>query len=334
MKRIGVPFIIAAVCAVALATVSSTTAASAAVPIAGTFHPLDPARILDTRDGTGVTGSHVGPLGAAQVIAVDVTGAGGVPETGVGAVTLNLTITEAQGAGYATVWPCGTARPYASNVNFVRGVDLANQVTVKVGANGHVCLFSSVTTQIVGDVNGWWGDGFESAPGFHYESVDPARILDSRTGTGMPGGIARPIAAGETLPVTVAGVAGIALDAAAVSFNLTATNVDGPGMSRCSRVARRARTRRTSTSRRVSMSPTSSRAASGPTARCVSTALPRPIWSSTSRAISTHGRAHCVQYSHPSSRSVCSIPVMEPVSSTAASVRSEPARSSKCRSPA
>ncbi|HUP71880.1 MAG TPA: hypothetical protein VM282_02420 [Acidimicrobiales bacterium] len=229
MKRICVPFIIAAVCAVALATVSTTTAARAAVPIAGTFHPLDPARILDTRDGTGVAGGHVGPLGAAQVIAVDVTGVGGVPDTGVGAVTLNLTITQAQGAGYATVWPCGTARPYASNVNFVLGVDLANQVTVKVGANGHICLFSSVTTQIVGDVNGWWGDGFESAPGFHFESVDPARILDSRTGTGMPGGVARQIAAGETLPVTVAGVAGIPLHAAAVSFNLTATNVDGPG---------------------------------------------------------------------------------------------------------
>ena len=76
---------------------------------------------------------------------VDVTGVGGVPETGVGAVTLNLTITQAQGAGYATVWPCGSARPYASNVNFVRGVDLANQVTVKVGTNGHICIFSSVS---------------------------------------------------------------------------------------------------------------------------------------------------------------------------------------------
>lgn len=228
MKRIGVSFIIAAVCAVALAS-AATSPASAAVPIAGTFHPLDPARILDTRDGTGVAGSHVGPLGAAQVIEVDVTGVGGVPETGVGAVTLNLTITQAQGAGYATVWPCGSPRPYASNVNFVRGVDLANQVTVKVGTNGHICIFSSVATQIVGDVNGWWGDGFESAPGFHYEAVDPARILDSRSGIGMPGGVARQIAAGEILPVTVAGVAGVPLDAAAVSFNLTATNVDGPG---------------------------------------------------------------------------------------------------------
>jgi len=227
VKRLSLSLIIAAVCAVALASVSAP--AGAAVPIAGTFHPLDPARILDTRDGTGVDGRRVGPLLAAQVLDVDVTGVGGVPETGVGAVTLNLTITQAQGAGYATVWPCSSPRPYASNVNFVRGVDLANQVTVKVGTGGHVCIYSAVTTQIVGDVNGWWGDGFESAPGFHYESVDPARVLDSRSGLGMPGGVARQVAAGEVLPVTIAGVAGVAADAAAVSFNLTATNVDGPG---------------------------------------------------------------------------------------------------------
>ena len=99
MKRLCASFIIAAVSAVALA--STATTAGAAVPVAGTFHPLDPARILDTRDGTGVDGRRVGPLQAAQVIDVDVTGVGGVPDTGVGAVTLNLTITQAQGAGYA-----------------------------------------------------------------------------------------------------------------------------------------------------------------------------------------------------------------------------------------
>jgi serine protease len=90
MKRIALSLVFAALCAVA-ATSMPGSAAHAAVPIAGTFHPLDPARILDTRDGTGVDGRRVGPLGALQVIAVDATGVGGVPETGVGAVSFKRT---------------------------------------------------------------------------------------------------------------------------------------------------------------------------------------------------------------------------------------------------
>jgi hypothetical protein len=148
MKRIGVPFIIAAVCAVALATASTTTAASAAVPIAGTFHPLDPPASSTPVDGTGVAGS-ISARSARRSDRRRRHRRRRRADTGVGAVTLNLTITQAQGAGLRNVWPCGAARPYASNVNFVRGVDLANQVTVKVGTNGHICIFSSVTTQII-----------------------------------------------------------------------------------------------------------------------------------------------------------------------------------------
>ena len=38
--------------------------ARAAVPVRGTFTPVDPVRVLDTRDGTGVADHHAGPLGA------------------------------------------------------------------------------------------------------------------------------------------------------------------------------------------------------------------------------------------------------------------------------
>lgn len=225
MKRL---FTLAAIAALT-ASGFATTAAHAAVPIAGTFHPLEPARILDTRDGTGVADRRPGPLGAGQVIEVNVAGHGGVPTDGAEAATLNVTITQAAGDGYATVWPCGAPRPTASSVNYVTGVDVANQVTVKVGTDGRVCIFASRSAQLLADVNGWWGNGFESAPGFHYNAIDPARILDSRDGTGMPGSAARKLNAGEVLPVTVAGMKSIPTDAAAVSFNLTATNTTGPG---------------------------------------------------------------------------------------------------------
>jgi hypothetical protein len=56
---------------------------------------------------------------------LQVTGAGGVPSSGVAAVALNVTAvsTEANDfGGFVTVYPCGT-RPDASNLNFTVGSD-------------------------------------------------------------------------------------------------------------------------------------------------------------------------------------------------------------------
>ena len=41
--------------------------------------------------------------------------------TGVSAVALNVTVTEPTDLSFLTVWPKGTGRPYASNLNFTAG---------------------------------------------------------------------------------------------------------------------------------------------------------------------------------------------------------------------
>ena len=66
-----------------------------------------------------------------------------------------FTVTGAQGAGYLTVFPCGTAAPTASNVNFVAGDTRANAVVAKVGDGGAVCFVSNVGIDLVVDVNGY-----------------------------------------------------------------------------------------------------------------------------------------------------------------------------------
>ena len=106
VRRVAAVAVAFATAAAGLALVGAGTA-SAAVPVRGTFSPVDPVRILDTRDGTGVVDQRVGPLGIGQVLELDVTGVGGVPDTGAGAVVLNVTVTEAAGPGYVTVYPCG-----------------------------------------------------------------------------------------------------------------------------------------------------------------------------------------------------------------------------------
>ncbi|MFM2072261.1 MAG: hypothetical protein RLZZ623_2524 [Actinomycetota bacterium] len=223
---------IATICGTIVATIAASGGSvSAAVAVRGTFTPVDPVRILDTRDGTGVADQHRGPLGAGQVIELDVTGVGNVPETGVGAVVLNVTVTEAANRGFVTVYPCGNARPLASNVNFIAGVNAANQVTAKVGSDGRVCFFTSVQTQLVADVSGWYANDFAAVPGFFYHPLTPSRIVDTRDGTGLGERAIAPLAAGEVLAITVPGSGGVPTDdlVRAVTMNVTVADATSPG---------------------------------------------------------------------------------------------------------
>ncbi len=68
---------------------------------------------------------------------------------------LNTTAVTPGAAGYLTIYPCGTTRPLASNLNYVRGDIVANAILAKVGTNGRVCVYTLATTHIVVDVNGY-----------------------------------------------------------------------------------------------------------------------------------------------------------------------------------
>jgi hypothetical protein len=118
------------------------------------YMPLVPARILDTRQANA-------PIGQSSTITVPAEGTGGVPE-GASAVVVNLTATEPTSAGYLTAWPTGSARPTASNLNFVRGQTVPNLAVVRLGPTGKFSLYNlSGSTHVVVDVVGW----FTPAPG-------------------------------------------------------------------------------------------------------------------------------------------------------------------------
>ena len=74
-----------------------------------TYFPLSPARVLDTRDGTGIGGT-ANPIGPGGAIDLKVTGAGAVPDAGVTAVALNVVAASGSGpAACLTVWATGVA---------------------------------------------------------------------------------------------------------------------------------------------------------------------------------------------------------------------------------
>ena len=82
-------------------------------------------------------------------------GRAGVP-VDAAAVMLNVTAVVPAAPGFLTVFPCGAARPLASNVNYVAGEVVPNAVFAKVGAGGKVCVYTLSATDLIADVNGWF----------------------------------------------------------------------------------------------------------------------------------------------------------------------------------
>lgn len=169
------------------------------------FAGLEPARIMDTRDGLGVRAGPVGPRGT---VSLDVTGVGGVPASGVEAVALNVTVARTTAQSFLTVYPDGVTRPAASNMNWTAGgAPRAGSVIVKVGEDGRVNFFNNAgSADVIADVAGW----FESGSGFH--AVTPTRLLDTREALGVSqagmldrGAISLQIH-GSTVPATATGV--------------------------------------------------------------------------------------------------------------------------------
>jgi len=120
------------------------------------FVPVTPARLADTRVGAG---AELRPLAAGETLRLTAAGTAGVP-VGAAAVALNVTLTNATGPGFLTVYPCDAERPLASNVNAALGSDTPNAVMIKLpvgGADaGQVCLYTMVATDVVVDVNGYF----------------------------------------------------------------------------------------------------------------------------------------------------------------------------------
>ncbi len=195
---------------------------------ASPYKPLVPARLLDTRtNGATVDGLAVGggPVAQNVVKEVQVTNRGGVPVNAT-AVVLNVTVTESQGAGFVTVFPCGATPPTASNLNFVAGGTIANNVIAKVGTGGKVCFVASKGVQLLADVNGYFGVG----AGF--SGITPQRFLDTRQGQATVDGLGQgggAPTAGTVVQLQVTGRVGVPGGATAAVLNITVTETQGAG---------------------------------------------------------------------------------------------------------
>ncbi|MFD9303903.1 peptidoglycan recognition protein [Streptomyces sp. NPDC060048] len=188
------------------------------VPVAkeAKFVPVTPKRLMDTRSGEGVAKGKVGPQG---VVTLPVAGTNGIPGAGVTAVVLNVTATNPTASSYVSVYPSGTVRSSASNLNVTPGLTIPNLVVVPV-VDGKVSFFNNDgTVDLIADITGYFTS---TDPGSTHLNIGPKRLMDTRSGEGVAKGKVGPQGV-VTLPV--AGTNGIPdSGVTAVVLNVTATN--------------------------------------------------------------------------------------------------------------
>ena len=188
----------------------------------GLFRPVAPIRLLDTRLQNPI---HFGPLASGEQVDVNIAALAGLPADAT-AAALKVTVTESAASGFWTVFPTGSTRPTASNINvFGAGSTIANQV-LAILSSGHTTVFSQSGGQLIIDLVGWFtGPSAPSSDVGLFVPVTPSRLLDSRE---LPLG-ARP-GHNRTAQVPVAGRFGLpASGIGAVVVNVTATDTAGIG---------------------------------------------------------------------------------------------------------
>ncbi len=169
-----------------------------------------PTRLLDTRAaGQGV--AERCKLRAHGRLDIPVTGRGGVPGSGVGAVVLNLTGISPDIGTYLAAYPAGKAFTGTASVNIFPGEITSALVVVPVGTNGTVSLLNgSGRADVVVDLVGY----HPLSGGALYNVQAPQRALDTRV-------TANPLATRErrnlALPSVPAGATSVVLNLSSVS---------------------------------------------------------------------------------------------------------------------
>jgi hypothetical protein len=174
-----------------------TTSTSVNSVTSSSYTPISPLRALDTRSGgngvskakiaagTGVSlqlgGATISPVGGGTAVPIP---------SGITGVAMNVTVTNATGGGFLTVYPTETTSgspvtlPNVSNLNFATGETVPNMVMVPVGADGKVRFYNGATagsTDIIADIAGYYT---ADTKGEVYHPLGPVRLIDTRIGEG------------------------------------------------------------------------------------------------------------------------------------------------------
>jgi hypothetical protein len=125
--------------------------------VPGGYTPVTSRRLMDTRP-PGHTGNASFDV-VSGLWDLGIASTAGVP-TSAAAVVLNVTALAPGRAGYVAMWPDGQGPTGSSNLNLDRGDVRANAVTVGLGANLGVNIFTDTDASILVDVSGWFSSPY------------------------------------------------------------------------------------------------------------------------------------------------------------------------------
>ena len=173
------------------------------------FIPVNPCRLLDTRNGSPLMGGQTLPIQVANSSECP-----GIPSAAQ-AYSFNVTVVPRGSLNYLTMWPDGTQQPVVSTLNSYDGRTKAVAAIIPAGSDGKVDAYATNTTDLILDIDGYFQTANSST--LAYYPVTPCRLVDTRSGLG-----GNYLHAQQPMNFTLAGRCNLPSNAAAFSLNLTA----------------------------------------------------------------------------------------------------------------
>jgi hypothetical protein len=193
------------------------------------YYPLQPCRAVDTR---GPTYSALPPPYGNQRLAAQETRTLRLPGSPAcqlpiaQAYSTQLTLapgelTNGSPVAYLTAWPSGVARPNISNMNAFFGFAVANSGIIPASSNGSIDVFALDSTNLIVDVNGYFGPDDGTGRGLLYFPTTQCRVMNTAdpTQSGSFGGPAMSAGADRTIPVPSGRCSGLPTTAKAWAAN-------------------------------------------------------------------------------------------------------------------
>ncbi|HKD83890.1 MAG TPA: YncE family protein [Terriglobales bacterium] len=149
------------------------------------FVPIAPCRAADTRRPPGLYGGPYLSSGSSRSFSLPQSVCG-IPDSAI-AYSINVTIVPVSGRpiDFVTVWPTGAPMPVASTMNS-DGRYKANAAIVPGGVDGAVSVYTTNSTDVILDINGYFEVPGENTLQFY--PLAPCRVFDTRTASGILGG--------------------------------------------------------------------------------------------------------------------------------------------------
>jgi hypothetical protein len=189
-----------------------------------TYHPLTPARLLDTRYSNGLSQKLNANTPTTFYVSAQNRPGSPIP-AGATAVTGNVTVVNETFAWAVFLGPEPIASPTTSTVNFVTGDIKGNNLTVALGTGGSLsATYISTpgnTTDLVFDVTGYYTN---DASGSRFVPLNPTRLLDTRFGNGLTQQLTANTPATFWISTQNRPTSPVPVDATAVTGNVTVVN--------------------------------------------------------------------------------------------------------------